>query len=164
MSHLPHRPYSQTHQAHVPYPPSPILSNSSAVHLTLPTAPHLPVSPAANGQVLTNLGAWTVQTDGEIALKMAKDGPGCEVPMTCLDLFRGIAERFGDACAMAVAGADGQWQVSQLTGRAENPIFIIIMVLVGVASAALSGCASTRWGGTRAGRSGFFPRSSSART
>lgn len=56
---------------------------------------------AANGQVLTNLGAWTVEPDGEVALKVVKDGPGSERPFTCLDLFRGVVDRYPDAVALS---------------------------------------------------------------
>eukprot|EP00045_Choanoeca_perplexa_P014142 m.164602 g.164602 ORF g.164602 m.164602 type:complete len:874 (-) comp16584_c0_seq1:1668-4289(-) len=64
---------------------------------------------ASNGQVLTRLGPWTIEADGEVALKLESDGDGSEQPLTVLELLEGVSQRFGDKVAMCSLMPDGSW-------------------------------------------------------
>eukprot|EP00051_Salpingoeca_urceolata_P028462 m.486986 g.486986 ORF g.486986 m.486986 type:complete len:856 (+) comp24725_c0_seq1:265-2832(+) len=66
---------------------------------------------SGDGDVLTNLSAWTSAADGEVALKMVKEGPGSERPETIFEMIRGVAQRYPDVPALAAMKPDGQWGV-----------------------------------------------------
>eukprot|EP00730_Choanoeca_flexa_P019040 TRINITY_DN9285_c0_g1_i4.p1 TRINITY_DN9285_c0_g1~~TRINITY_DN9285_c0_g1_i4.p1 ORF type:complete len:874 (+),score=226.91 TRINITY_DN9285_c0_g1_i4:141-2762(+) len=64
---------------------------------------------ASNGEVLTRLGPWTIEADGEVALKMESEGEGAEQPLTVLEMLDGIAQRFGDEIALCSLLPNGSW-------------------------------------------------------
>lgn len=59
---------------------------------------------------MTNLGAWTAELSGEVALKIEKEGPGSERPMSVVDIFEQTQQKFPDVRAYCYPGPDGQWK------------------------------------------------------